>query len=163
MSSEYDTLYSFLEGLLKNNPIQPEAIQNETIQNEIIQPLTISAIIPEEIILPNHVPGRKPGRPPGSKNKTKLRCMACFKTFHNDRLDKHIKKSKVCTLFYQLPTRPPALQQPIHQLIIDALDKATAIGDRCRFCEITITDMKQHMTDSMVCNRLAYAEFKNTI
>jgi hypothetical protein len=156
MSSEYDTLYSLLENLIRNPT------------NEIVQPITISAIIPDikdkepsDILKP--IVKRKPGRPPGSKNKVKTRCQACFKTFYMNKFDKHVKRTIVCRKFYELTDKPPIIKKPIHELIIDTLDTVTCIENRCRFCEIVIQDMKEHMAISYVCNRLAYAEFKKSI
>ena len=39
------------------------------------------------------------------------------------------------------------------------MDQATCVGSQCAFCEIEITDMKKHMTESYVCNRMAYVAF----
>jgi len=148
--SEYDTLYSFLETLIKKKP-------DSDVQNEIVQPLHISAIVPDTIL------HRKRGRPPGSKNKKKQTCQACFQQIPTKQFMRHCTASPACKTFYAMEIRPPILEKPIHQLIIEALETATSVGDRCRFCNIPIDDMKQHMIQSQVCNRLAYAAFKVAI
>ena len=144
MSSEYDTLYSLLEDLIKKNKTTDA-------------PITISAIIPEIEAMP-----KKRGRPHGSKTK-KTRCLACMEKFHIDTLGLHQDTSIACKKFNALEEKPPIVAYPIHQLIITALDNATTVGTTCRFCETVIIDIKQHMTESQVCNRMAYAEFKKTI
>jgi hypothetical protein len=148
MSSEYDKLYSFLEELIaKNktdNPVEP---LNPVESTESVDFLDIS---------------KKRGRPAGSKTKIKQECEACLQKFHTDRFEKHIK-NKACALFYTLDEKPPILQKPIHELIIEALDKATFNKKKCRFCNSQIANMKLHLTESHVCNRLAYLEFKKSI
>ena len=169
MSSEYDTLYSFLEKLIIQN--------KQSNQNQIITPISISAVFPSppidivptplipstlipSTLIPSTPVKRGRGRPTGSKTKPRQKCQACFRSFPFDIFDKHLKRSKICKKFYELEKRPPVLEKPIHQLIIDALEKATSTEDRCRFCEEKIEDMKKHMTESQLCNRLAYATFK---
>ena len=141
MSSEYDTLYSLLEDLIKKNKTTDA-------------PITISAIIPEIEAMP-----KKRGRPHGSKTK-KVRCLACMEKFHIDTIGLHQNTSIACKKFNALEDKPPIVAYPIHQLIINTLEEVTINEDRCCFCESVIIDMKQHMTESQVCNRMAYAEFK---
>jgi hypothetical protein len=145
MSSEYDTLYSFLENLI---------VQHNTNEET---PLQISAVVPD------HIEKRKRGRPHGSKTKPKQRCQACFTGFHVERFEKHLTKSKACKKFYDMEIRPPILERPIHELIIDALDNATSVNHKCRFCEVEVVNMKEHMIDSQICNRLAYSVFKTLL
>jgi len=180
MSSEYDTLYSFLEKLIIQNK------QSNQNQNQIVTPISISAVFPSppntpipsvstaplimsplipstlipSTLIPSTPVKRGRGRPAGSKTKPRQKCQACFRSFPFDIFEKHHKRSKICKKFYELEKRPPVLEKPIHQLIIDALEKATSTEDRCRFCEEKIEDMKKHMTESQLCNRLAYATFK---
>ena len=145
MSSEYDTLYSFLENLIVNKSTTEE-------------PIVLSAIIPDhaETIV------KKRGRPHGSKTK-KMRCTACMEKFHIDTLIIHQQTSVACKKFLALDKKPPIVAYPIHQLIINALEEVTTDHDRCCFCESVIVDMKAHMTESQVCNRMAYVEFKKII
>jgi len=178
MSSEYDTLYSFLEKLIIQNkqsnqnqivtPISISAVfpspPNAPIPSVSTAPLIVSPLIPSTLIPSTLIPStpvkRGRGRPAGSKTKPRQKCQACFRSFPFDIFEKHHKRSKICKKFYELEKRPPVLEKPIHQLIIDALEKATSTEDRCRFCEEKIEDMKKHMTESQLCNRLAYATFK---
>ena len=148
MSSEYDKLYSLLENLIITNHPETEA-----------EPVSLSLEISEETTQKKR--GR--GRPPGSRNIEKLQCAACLQKFHPKKLKKynaHCTTSIACNKFSALEEKPPILKAPIHQLIIDALEKATSDGSNCRFCEKNITDMKDHMLKSQVCNRMAYQEFK---
>jgi len=144
MSAEYDTLYTLLQ-----NAIQKNKSVSDTLSNIIID-------------IPNDTESvkRGRGRPPGSKNKEKVECQACLKKFQTDKIEEHYDTSIACKKFNALPEKPPALEIPIHQLIINAMDQATCIGSHCAFCEIEITDMKKHMTESYVCNRMAYTAFK---
>jgi hypothetical protein len=144
MSAEYDTLYTLLQ-----NAIQKNKSVSDTLSNIIID-------------IPNDTESvkRGRGRPPGSRNKEKVECQACLKKFQTDKIEEHYDTSIACKKFNALPEKPPALEIPIHQLIINAMDQATCIGVRCAFCEIEITDMKKHMTESYVCNRMAYSAFK---
>jgi len=144
MSAEYDTLYILLQ-----NAIQKNKSVSDTLSNIIID-------------IPNDAESvkRGRGRPPGSKNKEKVECQACLKKFQTDKIDEHYDMSIACKKFNTLPEKPPALDIPIHQLIINAMDQATCVGAHCAFCEIEITDMKKHMTESYVCNRMAYSAFK---
>lgn len=149
MSSEYDKLYSLLENLIITNHPETEA-----------EPVSLSLEISEE----NPITKRKgPGRPPGSRNIEKLQCTACLQKFHpkkSKQYEIHCTTSIPCRKFIALEEKPPILKAPIHQLIIDTLEKATSTGIACRFCEQTINDMKEHMIQSQVCNRMAYQEFK---
>jgi hypothetical protein len=144
MSAEYDTLYTLLQ-----NAIQKNKSVSDTLSNIIID-------------IPNDAESvkRGRGRPPGSRNKEKVECQACLKKFQTDKIEEHYDTSIACKKFNALPEKPPALEIPIHQLIINAMDQATCIGVRCAFCEMEITDMKKHMTESYVCNRMAYSAFK---
>jgi hypothetical protein len=142
MSSEYDTLYSFLEKLIVNKTTTEE-------------PSVLSAIIPDHI----EATPKKRGRPPGSKTK-KMRCAACMDKFQIDELIVHQESSVACKKFLAMKEKPPIVAYPIHQLIINALEEVTTDHDRCRFCESVIADMKVHMTESQACNRMAYIEFK---
>ena len=144
MSAEYDTLYILLQ-----NAIQKNKSVSDTLSNIIID-------------IPNDTESvkRGRGRPPGSRNKEKVECQACLKKFQTDKIDEHYDMSIACKKFNTLPEKPPALDIPIHQLIINAMDQATCVGAHCAFCEIEITDMKKHMTESYVCNRMAYSAFK---
>jgi hypothetical protein len=145
MSSEYDTLYSFLEKLI---------VQKTNTE----EPIVLSAIIPDNI----ETIAKKRGRPPGSKTK-KMRCNACMEKFQIDELILHQETSVVCKKFMEMKEKPPIVAYPIHQLIINALEEVTTDHDRCRFCESVIADMKVHMTESQACNRMAYVEFKKKI
>jgi len=142
MSSEYNKLYSFLEDLIKNKT------DNETLV----------AVIPDEI---EHAP-KKRGRPPGSKTKM-IRCQGCMEKYHIDSIDDHYDTSIACKKFTDMKEKPPIVAYPLHQLIITALEQSTIVDHACRFCEIQIEDIKLHLTQSQVCNRLAYATFKKTI
>jgi len=147
MSAEYDTLYILLQ-----NAIQRNKSVSDTLSNIIID-------------IPNDTESvkRGRGRPAGSRNKEKVECQACLKKFQTDKIDEHYNTSIACKKFNTLPEKPPALDIPIHQLIINTMDQATCVGSRCAFCEIEITDMKKHMTESYVCNRMAYVAFKTLI
>ena len=144
--SEYDKLYSFLEELIAKNKTD-----NTVDRLELVDSVDSVDII-----------AKKRGRPAGSKTKVKQECEACLQKFHTDRFEKHIK-NKACAMFYSLAEKPPVLQKPIHEIIIETLDKATFNKKKCRFCHSQIANMKLHLTESQVCNRLAYAEFKKTI
>lgn len=141
--TEYDKLYSFLDQLINH--------KTDTNQNIIVT-------IPDEI----ETNPKKRGRPPGSKNKETTVCQACLKRFHTDKFKKHEETSVACKKFHQLQEKPECVH-PIHQLIIEALDKATHKNNVCNFCEEVITDPKQHFTDSVVCNRMAYDMFKRVL
>ena len=148
MSSEYDKLYSLLENLIIIHHPETKA-----------EPVSLSVVLPEDPAANK----RKPGRPPGSRNIEKLQCAACLQKFHPKKLKQyeiHCTTSVPCRKFIALEEKPPILKAPIHQLIIDTLEKATSTGIACRFCEQTINDMKEHMLQSQVCNRMAYQEFK---
>jgi hypothetical protein len=148
MSSEYDKLYSLLENLIITH--QPETQ---------LEPVSFSV----EVTDTSPTKKKGPGRPPGSKNIEKLQCIACLQKFHPKYMkqyETHCITSVACKKFIALAEQPPILKAPIHQLIIDTLEKATSTGIACRFCEQTINDMKEHMTTSHVCNRMAYQEFK---
>jgi hypothetical protein len=150
MASEYDKLYSLLQNLIVAQ--HPETEKD---------PVSLSIVLSEETIKKK---GR--GRPPGSKNIEKLECTACLEKFHPKKIkkyEKHCASSVACKKFLALAEKPPILKAPIHQLIINTLEKATSDGTKCRFCEKTITDMKEHMTISQVCNRMAYQEFKKLL
>ena len=148
MSSEYDKLYSLLTNLIITN--HPETAT---------EPVSLSLEITEGTTEKKR--GR--GRPPGSRNIEKLQCAACLQKFHpkkSKQYETHCTTSVPCRKFNALEEKPPILKAPIHQLIIDTLEKATSTGIACRFCEQTINDMKEHMLQSQVCNRMAYQEFK---
>ena len=150
MSTEYNTLYTLLQDAIQKNKID---------SNKTDKPATITLIIPNDL----EPLKRGAGRPPGSKNKEKIDCQACLKKFQKDKIDEHYNISIACKKFNTLIDKPPILQLPIHQLIINTMDKVTYIDSRCAFCEIEITDIKQHMIDSDVCNRMAYVAFKTLI
>jgi hypothetical protein len=150
MSSEYDKLYSLLENAL-----------HSTKNTVITEPISVSIELSE-----GPVKKRGRGRPPGSKNIEKLQCLGCLQKFHltqKKKYEKHCASSIACKKFAVLPEKPPILKKPIYQLIIDTLEQATSYGSMCIFCEKTITDMKEHMTISQVCNRMAYQEFKKLL
>jgi len=149
MSSEYDKLYSLLENLI--------ITQHPETENT---PVSLSIILPEDVPVTKK---KGPGRLPGSKNIKKLQCPACLEKFHPKQMkyyETHRETSVACKKFIALAEQPPILKAPIHQLIIDTLEKATSTGIACRFCEQTINDMKEHMITSQACNRMAYQEFK---
>ena len=154
MASEYDKLYSLLQNLI--------IAQHPETNTE---PVSLSIVLTEDQLdVTNHVTKKKgPGRPPGSRNIQKLQCAACLQKFHPKKMkkyEKHCTTSTACKKFAMLEEQPPILKAPIHQLIIDALEKATTNESKCRFCEKDIKDMKDHMVTSQVCNRMSYQEFK---
>ena len=140
--SDYDTLYILLQNAIKN-------------KSDSDKPTNITIDVPNDV----ESAKRGRGRPPGSKNKEKVECQACLKKFQTDKIDEHYNTSIACKKFNMLTEKPPTLDIPIHQLIINAMDQATCVGTQCAFCEIEITDMKKHMTESYVCNRMAYVAF----
>lgn len=144
--SEYDTLYILLQNAIKN-------------KSDSDKPTNITIDVPNDI----ESVKRRRGRPAGTKNKEKKECQACLKKFQIDKIDEHYDMSIACKKFNTLPEKPPALDIPIHQLIINTMDQVTCVGLHCAFCEIEITDMKKHMTESYVCNRMAYTAFKALI
>ena len=142
MAKEYDTLYSFLQELIEKNKTST----------------TLSAIIPDTITIKQ----KTRGRPPGSKNKEKIQCQACLQKFYSDKFKHHEETSVACRKFNQLEEKPVTIN-PIHEHIISILDRATHTNKNCNFCEELITDPKQHFTDSVVCNRMAYSVFKKLV
>ena len=160
MSSEYDKLYSFLEELIAKNKTDNSNNSEVLDSTEFLE--SADALESANALEPLHNEPKKRGRPAGSKTRIKQECEACLQKFHTERFEKHIK-NKACALFYTLDEKPPVLQKPVHEIIIDALDKATFNKKKCRFCNSQIANMKLHLTESPVCNRLAYIEFKKNI
>ena len=160
MSSEYDKLYSFLEELIAKNKTDNSNNLEVLDSTEFLD--STYALESADALEPLHNEPKKRGRPAGSKTRIKQECEACLQKFHTERFEKHIK-NKACALFYTLDEKPPVLQKPVHEIIIDALDKATFNKKKCRFCNSQIANMKLHLTESPVCNRLVYIEFKKNI
>ena len=100
-----------------------------------------------------------------------LNCEACNKVFSTQLyLDYHRTNSTVCKKWNELSEKPPLinLTKGIHLILDELLEKAISDNNKleCKFCKYSFSikgNLHKHYNTSILCNSLAYNEFKKLI
>jgi hypothetical protein len=97
-------------------------------------------------------------------------CDACNTGFvTQDALDNHYNKHPICLKWNSMEHKPNNIQidKAIHLVVTEIADKATGTGveneHKCKHCctsFVSKSNLNKHYNYSVVCNKLAYLEFK---
>jgi hypothetical protein len=131
-------------------------LQIEKTENVKVLPEELPAALPETVIEePVH--------------KKAIICDACHRVFPTiSNLQTHHKITPMCAQWFTLPNKEDYvfLSSSIHMYMDELLAETVAADgsiSTCRFCHITFSNkgnLHKHFHTSIVCNRMAYARFK---